>query len=170
MRRMIRASLCLSAVMLYSACAPAAPPPPATPAGPTPDEMVAAANALDQRFLDAFNKGDADALMATYWNSPNLVSFPPDAMMTHGYDATKTGTVEMFKNLAGGRLEFLTMHNDAHGDVVLGWGTWRLTSPGKPKPQIIEGRYSDVKAMRGGKWVYLMDHASVPLPPPTNKK
>jgi ketosteroid isomerase-like protein len=165
MRRMIRASLCVSAVMFYSACAPAAPPP-AAPAGPTPAEMVAAAHALDQRFIDAFNKGDVDGLMATYWNSPNLVSFSPDSMMAHGYDAAKTGTVEMVKNMAGGKLEFLSMHNDVHGDMVLGWGTWRLTVPGKPKPQIVEGRYSDVKAMRDGKWVYLMDHASVPLPPP----
>ena len=33
-------------------------------------------------------------------------------------------------------------------------------------PQIIEGRYTDVKRMHDGKWVYVMDHASVPLPPP----
>ena len=29
------------------------------------------------------------------------------------------------------------------------------------------GRYTDVKAQRDGKWVYIIDHASVPLPPPS---
>jgi hypothetical protein len=35
----------------------------------------------------------------------------------------------------------------------------------KSSPQVMEGRYSDVKAPRDGKWVYATDHASVPLPP-----
>jgi len=30
----------------------------------------------------------------------------------------------------------------------------------------MEGRFSDVKAVRDGKWVYVMDHASIPVPPP----
>ena len=30
----------------------------------------------------------------------------------------------------------------------------------------ILGRFTDVKGQRDGKWVYLMDHGSVPLMPP----
>jgi len=30
----------------------------------------------------------------------------------------------------------------------------------------MEGRYTDVKAKRDGRWVYLLDHASAPIPPP----
>ena len=30
----------------------------------------------------------------------------------------------------------------------------------------VEGRFSDVKAQKDGKWVYIIDRASVPLPPP----
>jgi hypothetical protein len=30
----------------------------------------------------------------------------------------------------------------------------------------MEGRYSDVKALRDDKWVYVMDPISVLLPPP----
>lgn len=32
------------------------------------------------------------------------------------------------------------------------------------------GRYTDIKAERDGKWVYIMDHASMPLPPPSAEK
>lgn len=165
MRRPIL-SMFLTAV-LTAACAPPPPPPPAPPAGPTPAEMVSAANALDQRFADAFNKADVDALMATYWNSPDLVSYGPDGMGTRGWDAAKAATVEMFKAIPGAKIELVNGRNDAHGSVVLGSGTWKMTIPAAKGPAtVLVGRFSDVKALKDGKWVYLMDHASVPLPPP----
>jgi ketosteroid isomerase-like protein len=161
----MRKAMCLVlglAMVSLSACAPAAPP---APVGPTDAEKIAAADALDQRFLDAFNKGDVDGLMATYWNSPKLVSFGPEGMGTTGYEAARAGSVEMFKATPGAKLEFLTRHNDVHGDAVIGWGTWKMTMPTPGGPQVVEGRFSDVKMMHDGKWVYVMDHASVPLPP-----
>jgi ketosteroid isomerase-like protein len=164
MRSPIPFVLAVGVLAATLACAPAPPPP---PAGPTPAEMVAAADALDRQFLDAFNKGDVDAVTALYWNSPDLVSFGPDGMGTKGFEAAKAGTAEMFKAMPGAKLEFGETHNAAHGDVVLGWGLWKLTIPAEKGPaQVIEGRYSDAKAMKDGKWVFLMDHASVPLPPP----
>ena len=171
MRRAICALVSVAAFAVSSACAAPPPPPPPAPAGPTPAEMVAAADALDQRFMEAFSKGDVDGVMATYWNSPNIVSIGPDGMGTRGYDAIKAGLAGMFGAMPGAKLELTDARNEALGDVVLGSGTWKLTIPAKPKPQVMEGRYSDVKAMRDGKWVYLMDHASVPLPPaPAAKK
>lgn len=162
MRRAILAVLGL-ATLAVSACAPAAP---AAPPGPTPAEMMTAANELDQRFLAAFNKGDVDAVMAAYWNSPDLISVGPDGMGTKGWDAAKAAMAEAFKTMPGAQLENLSHRNDVHGDMVLGSGTWKLTIPIPGAPQVIEGRYTDVKMMHDGKWVYVMDHASVPLPPP----
>ena len=161
MRRAIYAVLGFAAISL-SACAPA---PPATPPGPTEAELLAAADALDKRFVEAFNKGDAEALMAAYWNNPKLVSFGPDGMGTVGWEASKAAAGEMFKAMAGAKLEIVTHHNDVHGSAVLGWGTWKMTIPTPGGPQVMEGRFSDVKMMHDGKMVYVMDHASVPLPP-----
>jgi len=42
--------------------------------GESEDEMIAATDTLDKQFIEAYNNKDADALMATYWNSPELVS------------------------------------------------------------------------------------------------
>lgn len=150
------------AVFLLGACAPAAP---ATPPGPTDAEKVAAADALDKQFIEAFNKQDVDALMAMYWNSPKLVSMPPDGMGTTGWTAARAASAEMFKAMPGVKLEIVSHHNEAHGDVVLGWGTWKMTMPTPGGPQLVEGRYTDAKMMHDGKWVYVMDHASVPVPP-----
>ncbi|HQX83357.1 MAG TPA: nuclear transport factor 2 family protein [Vicinamibacterales bacterium] len=166
MRRTLLAMV-VTIVVAASACAPAAP---AVPAGPTPAEMMAGADALDARFLAAFNKGDAEALADTYWNSPDLVSIGPDGMGVRGWASAKAGAGEMFKAMPGATLEYLTKHNDVHGDVVIGSGTWKMTIPTPGGHQVMEGRFSDVKAMRDGKWVFVMDHASVPLPPPPPAK
>jgi ketosteroid isomerase-like protein len=163
MRRTIHGVFVVVALSLSGACTPSVPIP---PPGPTEAEMISAADALDERFLDAFNKGDLDALTATYWNNPKLVSFAPDGMGTTGWDAARAGITEMFTAMPGAKLEFLTRHNDVHGNLVLGWGTFRMTIPTPGGPQVMEGRYTDAKMMHDGKWVYVMDHASVPLPPP----
>jgi ketosteroid isomerase-like protein len=161
MRLFSRLAVCAAAtIFLGSACAPSQPP------GPTAAEMVSAADAVDQAFLEAFNKGDVDALMATYWKSPDLVSISLDGMGVKGWDATKASSAELFKGLSGAKLEFVAPRNVAFGETVLGSGTWKVTIPvAQGSPQVMEGRYSDVKALRDGKWVYVMDHASVPLPP-----
>ena len=158
-------SMLLASVLVAAACAPAPPPPP--PAGPTPAEMVSAADALDKRFLEAFNKNDAAAAMALYWNSPDLASYPPDHMGIRGWTAVNAAMIETMKGMAGVKFEILDARNEAHGGVVLGSGRWKLTLPAAKGPAtVIEGRYTDVKAQKDGKWVYLVDHASVPLPPP----
>jgi ketosteroid isomerase-like protein len=129
--------------------------------------MVAAASGLDQKFHEAFNKADVDGVMALYWNNPNLVSFGPGGTGTRGWDAAKTEMAAMFKQMPGAKLDFLETHNDASGDVVLGSGQWKLTIPApKGAAQVVEGRYSDVKAMRDGKWVLVTSHVSVPMAPP----
>ena len=145
-------------VMLLAACGPKT-------SVSVPAEMVAAADALDKEFLATFNRGDIDGLMATYWNSPELVSIGLDGGGMN-WEATKAAWDGVFKTMPGVQLEFLSAHNIAEGSAVLGWGTWRMTVPvqGGP-PQVMEGRFSDVKALRDGKWVYVMDHASVSLLP-----
>ncbi len=66
----------------------------------------------------------------------------------------------------GIKLEFMNASNEPLGDVVAGEGNFKLTIPnGTGEAAEVVGRYTDLKAMRDGKWVYVLDHASVPLPP-----
>ena len=167
MYRSFASTLPLAGLLMVASCAPAPPSPPPAPAGPTPAEMVSAANALDKRLIEAFNQGDADGFIAQYWNSPDLTLLPPDAMGVRGFDAAKASLTEMFKAMPGAKFEVLESRNEPHGTVVLGTGRWRLTIPAAKGPAtVVEGRYSDLKAQKDGRWVYIMDHASVPLPPP----
>ena len=134
------------------------------------EEMIASAKALDERFIAAFNKGDVDAAMANYWNSPELVVYPPDSMAAKGWPDSKAAMAQMLAKIPGAKLELTDANYTVAGDVVIGYGTWRLTMhPPNEKHTTMEGRLTDVKAERDGKWVYLIDHASVPLPPPEKK-
>ena len=137
------------------------------PKAEDPEKLIQAANELDKKFIEAYNDRDVDAIMETFWNSPELVSFPPGLMETRGWEATKASFGEEFENATDFVLELTESNNVALGDAVLGYGKWRFTiSIPDADPMIVEGRYSDVKAKRDGKWVYILDHASAPLPPP----
>ena len=138
-----------------------------SPTVETPEEMIAEAKALDQRFVEAYNRGDADAVMETYWNSPDLVSYAVDTLQLKGWQALKDQTVRTFTSMKGASLEILDPNYKPVSDMVMSWGTWRLTIPSKEgAPVEVVGRYSDVKTQRGGKWVYIFDHASMPLSAP----
>ncbi len=151
----------LAALALPTGCAS---PGSAQAAHLTAAESVAAADALDRQFLAAFNKGDLDALMALFWKSPDLVSIGLDGMGSRGWDAVRAAWDATLTSMPGAKLSFPEMHNAAVGEAVLGWGRWKMSVPVGQAEQLIEGRYSDAKALRDGRWVYLMDHGSVPIP------
>ncbi len=130
-----------------------------------PEAMVKAADALDRAFVESFNKGDVDALNTLYWNSPDVASFPPDLLEARGIAAVRESNARTAASLKGGQLEITESHNMPVGEAVVGYGKFRIAIPGPDgKPTQVVGRYTDVKAERDGKWVYLIDHASAPLP------
>ena len=134
--------------------------------------MIESAKKLDEQFLDAFNKRDAEAMSALYWNNPEVVSFQSDQMVAHGPAEIKAYFAKGMPAMpAETKLEILEAHYVPAGDVILGWGLYRMTMPG-PDGKNVEllGRFSDVKAERAGKWVFVMDHGSVPLAPPPATK
>jgi ketosteroid isomerase-like protein len=160
MKRLITLGALLGAFSLAACAAPPAAPEPDT------DAMLAAAEDLDVRFVAAFNTGDTEALASMYWNSPDTASFPPDAMIMRGHGEIQAAYASMIDS-AGTVLELTEKHHSVEGNVVLSWGLWTITTAGPDgEPMEIHGRFTDVKAERDGSWVYLMDHASVPLPPP----
>ena len=134
----------------------------------SPEEMIAGANALDKAFLAAFNSGNADAMSALYWNSPDAVSFPPEELVARGIEGIRKSNAAVVKSMAGGKLEITESHQIPFQDVVVGWGLWRFTMPVEGgTPIAMVGRYTDVKAKRDGKWVYVVDHASAVMPAST---
>jgi ketosteroid isomerase-like protein len=158
MKRGIISSLFTLSLCLASGCASH---------GSNADQMraVAAAEALDQQFVTAFNQHNVDGVMATYWNSPDLVVCPPETLEWKGWNAVRDGYAKAFAQPGGAaKLEMDSSHYLAIGDAVVGWGTFKVRVPGVPGPKdFARGRYTEVIAQRNGKWVYIIDHASLPL-------
>jgi ketosteroid isomerase-like protein len=137
---------------------------------PAPDgpAMVASAEALDQRFVDAYSRGDVDAVMNLYWHSPNLVLYPPDQLEARGWQAVRDGIAASFQAMPGAKLQLIESNYKVAGDCVIGYGKWRMLIPAPgaegATPAELRGRYTEVAAFRDGKWVYILDHPSMPMP------
>jgi ketosteroid isomerase-like protein len=115
----------------------------------------------------AFNNGDAEAIMKLHWNSPDLRTYPPGETQVNGFDAVKAGYVRDFSSNKGATLEYTDSNNIPFADGVVGYGTFRWTMPMEgSEPMVFDGRYTEVKAMRDGKLVIVIDHTSMPMPPP----
>ena len=157
----LSASLALAASLQFG-CATAPEPPAADPAA-----MIQAAEQLDREFVAAFNSGDVEAFNNCYWDSPDVVNFPPDAFEQRGIASIREYHAASFAAMPeGAKLELVESHQTPIGEAVVGWGTFRFSIPGEDGPTILEGRFTDVKAERDGKWVYIVDHASFAPPAP----
>ena len=134
--------------------------------GPGEEEMIQGARQLDADFVKAMKKEDVDAVMATYWNDPQVVMLPADAMLAKGPDAIRAGYKKFFEGTNVKEFRLTKQEYRVLGDAVLGWGLFTLTTVPSLGPEVtIEGRYTEIIAKRDGKWVYTVDHASVPLNP-----
>jgi ketosteroid isomerase-like protein len=159
MKRTLTSGVLITALSLTFGCA-------SQTKAPDTAAMVAKASALDQAFLEAMNRGDVDALASMYWDSPEVVMFPPDTLESRGYSAVRDGFAKMFATMKNVKMEVTDSREIPAGDVVIGYGLFHMTgSAPDGSPIDMTGRFTDVKAERDGKWVYLIDHASVPLPP-----
>jgi ketosteroid isomerase-like protein len=160
MRHIVLCSVLLVAISLAGGCACQ---------GEKPEQMIAAAKALDNQAVNAINSRNVDALMATSWNSPDYVSYPVGSMEARGWEAVKADAAKMLASLPrGATIEATDSNYMVAGDAVISWGTWRVKTPQeKGQPVVLDGRTMGVVAKRDGKWVYILDQSSVPWTPPS---
>ena len=134
-------------------------------APPVADD-TAALKAVDEAFVQAFNKKDIDGVLACYADDAVLMD-PGPALIYRGKEEIKKGMGEFFKGQPGAELKLDESHYNAVGDLGYSWHLWTITLKDPAgKPMTMKGRATDVLAKRGGKWVLVADHASMPMPPP----
>jgi len=158
----------LAASLLACATPPPPPPAPSAPVAESPDQLIAAAKALDAQFIDAFNRADLDGLLACYAADADTTLFPPGAMDARGPEGIRAAFAQALAAMAGGKLELVDPDYTVLGEAVLATGHWRFTTPasGTTPASEMQGRFTQVAVRRDGKMVYIHDHASVPMPPP----
>jgi uncharacterized protein (TIGR02246 family) len=125
------------------------------------------AKLVDDAFTKAFISNDLDAIVALY--APNAVMYPPDASQARGKDEIRAGYAALLQANTIKEFQALDSTYESYGDISIGWGRWTITMVPKSggDPIHMEGRFTDVAKRIDGKWFYIVDHASVPLPPMT---
>lgn len=125
------------------------------------------AQMVDQAWVKAMKANDLEATLALY--APDSVAYFPDgdfkgkqAIRKSWTDFLATFTVKDASSEGT---------DETTGDTSVGWGFWSLTvvPKGGGEPIPMKGRATVVVKKIGGKWLYVVDHASVPLPPPPVK-
>jgi ketosteroid isomerase-like protein len=127
-------------------------------------------NPAGEAFVKAVNAGNPDAIAALYLE--NATSYPPDVPVVTGRDAIRKTWADLFTQFTA-KLELTNGFYENHGDISIAWGqfTMTLTPKAGGEPIKIEGRYTDASKLEEGKWLYIVDHASVtPTAPPTPTK
>ena len=126
-----------------------------------------AAQLTDQAWVKAMKANDLEAIMALY--APDAVAYFPDGDYK-GKPAIRKSWTDF---LAAFTVKDATSEGtyETTGDTSLGWGYWSMTVVPKAggEPIAMKGRATVVVRKIGGKWLYVVDHASVPLPPPPSK-
>jgi ketosteroid isomerase-like protein len=61
-------------------------------------------------------------------------------------------------------------YTTSSGNLAVSSGHFSMTVEPKAggAAQTMEGRFTSVAERKGGKWMYVSDHASMPMPPPAS--
>lgn len=123
-------------------------------------------NTVEEAFTKAFLANDLQGVLALY--APNATLFPPDAFEAEGTTAIHDSYAGMMNQFTIQAFSLSDAHHETQGDISVGWGEWSLTMVPKAggDPVTMKGRFTDVSKKINGKWLYIADHASLPLPPP----
>ncbi len=128
--------------------------------------LAQGAKDLDDAWVKAAKAGDVEGLVKLY--APDAVTYMPDEMKAKGPAEIR----ESFKKFLGANtVREMTLTYDystTSGNLAVASGHFSMTVEPKAggAAQTMEGRFSSVAIRKGGKWMYVIDHASVPMPPP----
>jgi ketosteroid isomerase-like protein len=125
---------------------------------------VAAMHAVDQRWLKAYNSGDADTIASLY--DEHAILLPPGAPGANGRAAIRAF---LAKDMAASAKDGLTFSlgpkpdGGVSGDM--GWvsGTYQVKD--KSGRIVDAGKYLSVSRKIGGKWMYIRDAWNSDGPP-----
>jgi len=120
--------------------------------------------ALQEAFMTALRAGDADGLAACY--SADATNFPVDSLAGVGPDSVRASWGGFFDAYRVTDARLSDQHSEELGDTAVAWGLFTIVAEpvGGGDPIEMRGRYMDVAKSIDGQWLYVADHASMPLP------
>lgn len=126
-------------------------------AGVAQSQQESAIKQILEKQTEAWNKGDIDAFMQTYWKSDSLV-FVGKNGVTYGWQNTLDNYRKGYPDkTAMGRLQFTIIRIESLSDQVYNViGKWHLTRTiGN-----LQGHYTLIIKRINDKWLIVQDHSS----------
>lgn len=126
-------------------------------AGLAQSKQESAIKQILEKQTEAWNKGDIDAFMQTYWKSDSLV-FVGKNGVTYGWQNTLDNYRKGYPDkTAMGRLQFTIIRIESLSDQVYNViGKWHLTRTiGN-----LQGHYTLIIKRINDKWLIVQDHSS----------
>jgi ketosteroid isomerase-like protein len=148
-----RGVICLATIMMCTGSAMADP--------------AAIVKAHSDAFGKAFNSCDAPAALKLYEDSAILI-WPNEGEVANGKAAIAKVIKAECSGAAKSSLKQISSDSHAIGkDYIINVGMWDDTMLGPDgKPMTARVRTTELLHRSGGKWRYVVDHASIGLPPP----
>jgi ketosteroid isomerase-like protein len=115
---------------------------------------------VDAAWVKAMQANDVDAVMKLY--ALNAVAWFPNTPEAKGAQAIRA----TYEGLLGANtVKEVVLSETGYkttGNQSTGWGKFKLTLVPKAggEANVMTGRYTGMAEKRGGKWVYVVDHAS----------
>ena len=124
-------------------------------------EWIETAKDLDWRLCEAMSRKDLDALMAFFWDSPDLIVVLFGNLL-RGEEAVRASIAQMFKHNESIKVTILESRSVPVGDAVMtvGTATYDLKPKNGTSVQIVEV-WTDLIRKIDGRWVYVLDHATM---------
>jgi len=120
--------------------------------------------ALQEAFMTALLANDVDGLAACY--AKDATNFPLDSLTGVGPDSVRASWSGFFDAYRVTDAQLSEAHMEVLGSTAVAWGLFTIVAEpvGGGEPVEMQGRYMDVSKSIDGKWLYIADHASMPLP------
>jgi uncharacterized protein (TIGR02246 family) len=122
--------------------------------------------ALQEAFMAALRAEDADGIAACY--AEDADNFTLGKMKGIGPDSARASWGAFFEQFDVISAELTEDRLVREGDLAAAWGLFVVvaTPAEGGEPVTLKGRYTDVARPVEGRWLYIADHASMPLPAP----
>jgi uncharacterized protein (TIGR02246 family) len=119
---------------------------------------------LDAAWVKAAKAGDVEGLVKLY--APTAVTYMPDEMKAKGTDEIRASFQKFLGSSTVTEMTLSPEFDTTSGNLAASSGTFSMTvtPKGGGAAQTMQGRYSSIAVRKSGKWMYVSDHASVPIP------
>ena len=122
--------------------------------------------ALQDAFMAALRANDVQGLADCY--AGDAVNFPVGTLVGYGPESVIESWGSFFAAYTIVDASLSDTHMEIHGDMAVAWGLFTIMAEPAEGGDAVEmkGRYMDVARNMDGIWLYVADHASMPLPAP----